>query len=177
MGIQVSPQVALSSTEAEYIALSTALREVIPSMESRRRGRGWDSIVKRQDSQYTAIKLTQPHLIDQILSDLRLTGEFISTKSNPTSSSHLMRRDPGSEDFNGHFNYRSAVGKLGYLCSTQPDISYAVHQSARFSAKHKKAQAKALHWRGRYFLETKDKDSSMTPRSSRSIAKLTRIRE
>ncbi|KAL7478529.1 hypothetical protein ACHAW6_004292 [Cyclotella cf. meneghiniana] len=45
---------------------------------------------------------------------------------------HAFRDSP---KFDGNFNYRSAVGKLNYLGqTTRPDILYAVHQAAKYSA-------------------------------------------
>jgi hypothetical protein len=54
---------------------------------------------------------------------------------------------------------------LNYLeKSTRPDISYAVHQCARFSASPKKEHAKALKWLGRYLIATKDKGLIFEPK-------------
>ena len=76
-----------------------------------------------------------------------------------------MRRYRSSEEFDGHFNYRSVIGKLNYLEKiTRPDISYAVHQCARFSAAPKTEHSKALKWLGRYLIATRDKGLIFDPK-------------
>jgi hypothetical protein len=50
-----------------------------------------------------AIHLTQPHLIDQILKDLRLEDENVTTKPTPASSSKLLSRHTESEAFDVHY--------------------------------------------------------------------------
>ena len=110
------------------------------------------------------IHLTQPHLIDQILKDLRLTKENVVPKHTPALVNTILRRFTDSEPFDGHFNYRSVVGKLNYLeKSTRPDISYAVHQCARFAADPKIEHGKAVLWLGRYLAATKDQGIIFKP--------------
>ena len=71
-----------------------------------------------------SIHLTQPHLIDQILEDLRLDADDVKTKSTPAASSKLLSRHTKSVDFDGSFNYRSVIGKLNYLeKGSQSDIA------------------------------------------------------
>ena len=88
------------------------------------------SIDRRKDG---SIHLSQPHLIDQILRDLRMDTDDIKTRSTPAASSKLLTRHSKSAPFDNSFNYRSVIGKLNYLeKATRSDISYAVHQCARF---------------------------------------------
>jgi hypothetical protein len=58
------------------------------------------------------IHLTQPHLIDQVLDDLRLNNDNVSEKITPATSSKLLSRHSDSEPFDNSFNYRSVIGKL-----------------------------------------------------------------
>jgi hypothetical protein len=51
------------------------------------------------------IHLTQPHLIDQILEDLRLDQDHVKEKTTPASSSRLLSRHSDSEPFDNSFNY------------------------------------------------------------------------
>jgi hypothetical protein len=75
-----------------------------------------------------SIHLTQPHLIDQILEDLRLDADDVKTKSTPAASSKLLSRHTKSVDFDGSFNYHSVIGKLNYLeKGSQSDIAYITH--------------------------------------------------
>jgi hypothetical protein len=78
--------------------------------------------------------LSQPHLIDSILQDLRLhtrdkdgNVRSIDTKPTPAASSTILKACLNSKPFDGHFNYHSVVGKANYLekC-TCPDISVAL---------------------------------------------------
>jgi lipoate synthase len=70
------------------------------------------------------IHMTQPHLINQILKDLRLDGENVRTKMTPASSSNLLTRHTKSPPFDNSFNYRSVIGKLNYLKKgTRSDIA------------------------------------------------------
>jgi hypothetical protein len=58
-------------------------------------------IEKRTDG---TVSLTQPHLIDQILKDLRLDKDNVVTKSTPAFVSTILSRFSELESFDGHFN-------------------------------------------------------------------------
>ncbi len=110
------------------------------------------------------IHLTQPHLIDQILKDLRLDNENVTTKDIPASSSRLLSRHSNSEAFDNSFHYKSVIGKLNYLeKSTRSDIAYITHQCARFTSAPKKEHGQALRWLGRYLRETKKYGTILRP--------------
>ena len=80
------------------------------------------------------IKLAQPYLIAQILEDLSFQKDTKGS-STPANSSTILERDLDRDRMNGDFDYRSIIGKLNFLeKSTRPDIAFAVHQCARFSA-------------------------------------------
>ena len=68
--------------------------------------------------------LSQPHLIDQILKELRLDTDNVAIKDTPASPTNLIKSHKESKAFDGHFHMRSIIGKLNYLekC-TQPDIA------------------------------------------------------
>jgi hypothetical protein len=117
-----------------------------------------------------SINLTQPHLIDQILKDLRLDDENVTTKDTPASSSKILRRHTDSEPFDGSFNYRSVIGKLNYLeKGTRSDISYIVHQCARFTTDPKKEHAQALRWLGRYLKATRNRGTILRPSKGKDM--------
>jgi hypothetical protein len=83
------------------------------------------SIDRRSDG---TIHLSQLHLIDQILEDLRLNGPNVKLRSTPAASSNLLTRHTDSESFDNSFNYRSVIGKLNYLeKATRSDIAYAIY--------------------------------------------------
>ncbi len=110
------------------------------------------------------IHLTQPHLIDQILDDLRLNNENVTTKNIPALSSKILSRHSESEKFDGSFNYKSVIGKLNYLeKSTRSDISYITHQCARFAIDPKVEHAQALKHLGRYLKATRKMGTILKP--------------
>lgn len=121
-------------------------------------------ITRKSDGTY---HLTQPHLIDSILKDLRLDGNDTKIKDTPALSSRILTSHPESPDFDNNFHYRSVIGKLNYLekC-TRPDISYAVHQCARFTINPKEEHGKAIKWLGRYLKGTADKGLILKPDES-----------
>ena len=111
-----------------------------------------------------SIHLTQPHLIDQILKDLRLDADNVAVKSTPASSSKILSRHDDSEPFDNSFNYRSIIGKLNYLeRGSRSDIAYIVHQCARFAVNPKKEHGDAIRWLGRYLKATRDKGTIIKP--------------
>jgi hypothetical protein len=61
------------------------------------------------------IHLTQPHLIHQILKDLRYDTDDITIKTTPGASSRLLSRHCNSLPFDNSFHYRSVIGKINYL--------------------------------------------------------------
>ena len=93
------------------------------------------------------IHLSQPHLIDQILTDLKMKNDKVKPRSTPAASSKLLTRHSDSQPFDNSFNYRSVIGKLNYLeKATRSDISYAVHQCARFVSDPKVEHGDAVRW-------------------------------
>lgn len=97
------------------------------------------------------IHISQPHLLASILKELRLGGDNTTTKEIPMASSKILSRHPDSPPFDGHFHYRRIIGMLNYLerCS-RPDISYTVHQCARFCESPKREHGNAIKWLARY---------------------------
>jgi hypothetical protein len=110
------------------------------------------------------IHLTQPHLIGQILEDLRMNDESVKPRSTPAASSKILTRHSSSRAFDNSFNYRSIVGKLNYLeKATRSDISFAVHQCARFVSDPKREHGEAIRWLGRYLKGTRYKGTILRP--------------
>lgn len=110
------------------------------------------------------IELTQPHLIQQILEDLRLDKDDASAKVVPATLSKILRSHLESEDFDGSFDYRSIIGKSNYLQKgSRSDIAYITHQCARFTTNPKKEHKNAVRWLGRYLKQTADKGTILIP--------------
>ncbi len=78
------------------------------------------------------IRMSQPHLMKQIIKDMGMNTNTRPRKL-PAAPSKILKRHQESKGHDKSFNYRSVIGKLNYLeKSTRPDISYATHQCARF---------------------------------------------
>jgi len=72
--------------------------------------------------------LMQPHLIDQILKEMRLHSNNVSVKTMPAAVSKALKWHSGSQSFDRHYNYRSIIGKLSFLDkSMRPDPSHTTH--------------------------------------------------
>ena len=52
-----------------------------------------------------SIHLSQPHLIDQILEDLRLKDDTVKIQTTPAASSKLLTWHSDSQSFDNSFNY------------------------------------------------------------------------
>ncbi|KAG7349703.1 reverse transcriptase RNA-dependent DNA polymerase [Nitzschia inconspicua] len=120
-------------------------------------------------------QFTQPQLIDSILEDLALWPQEhklapTRPKDTPAVPNSILGPDLEGETFQGNWNYKSVIGKLNFLekC-TRPDISYAVHQCARYMAEPKQSHAEAVKRIGRYLLGTREKGISITPEMSKGL--------
>ena len=115
------------------------------------------------------IKLSQPHLIDQIIQDTGLTSRS-RTQSTPAPSTKILHRDQFGEPFDDSFHYRSLIGKLNFLeKTTRPDIAYATHQCARFCEDPKQSHAKAVIHLVQYLNGTRDKGIILDPNRLKSL--------
>ena len=75
-------------------------------------------------------KLSQPHLIAQVLKDLWF-DEKTNVKQTPASGGQVLQRELDKPSMAEDFHYRSVVGKVTFLEKlTRPDIAVAVHQCA-----------------------------------------------
>jgi Reverse transcriptase (RNA-dependent DNA polymerase) len=101
------------------------------------------------------VTLSQPKLIQTILDDLGLK-EGSNTLPIPAPSTKILHTHSDSQSHKYYWHYRSIIGKLNFLAqSTRPDISYAVHQCARFSENPKVEHSKSIKAIGRYIAGTK----------------------
>jgi hypothetical protein len=98
------------------------------------------NIRKAKDGSY---KFSQRALIDSIINDVGLDDK--RTKPVPAKVAVLLHAHQDEPAFNLTFNYRSVVGKLNYLAqTTRPDIMYAVHQIAKYSADPREPHREAI---------------------------------
>jgi hypothetical protein len=115
------------------------------------------------------IKLTQPHLIDQVVQMVNLPLRS-QGKQTPAASSKILHRDEEEPPFDHSFHYRGVVGKLNFLeKSTRLDIAYATHQVARHSQDPKQSHGEAIQWLCRYLRDTRDEGLILDPTSEKSL--------
>jgi len=98
------------------------------------------------------ITLTQPRLINTILTDLNLQSTGIKGRKTPVLSSVLLYKDPNGTPFDASFK------------STRPELAYAAHQCARFCSNPKRSHGEAIKHIGRYLLATKDQGIIIKPK-------------
>lgn len=109
------------------------------------------------------IKLCQPHLINQIISELSF-NKRTTTKPTPAVTTIRLGRDLHGEPFNEEWHCRSIVGKLNFLeKSMRPDVTHAVHQRARFSNDPKASHAQAIKRTGKCLSSTPEEGTILNP--------------
>lgn len=116
------------------------------------------------------IRLSQPFLIERIITLLGDAVKECNVKDTPTVYKELLHKDEFGPDRKQDWNYRSAIGMTNYLAATtRPDIQFAVHQCARFSANPKLSHERALKRLVRYLKGTADKGIVFKPNQSAGI--------
>jgi len=124
--------------------------------------------VKFESRSNGTFSLSQPQLIDSILKDLGLIDGRLKRakpKRTPARTSLILQQDTDRLKHTASWDYHSVIGKLNFLeKSMRPDISYAVHQCARFSIEPKVTHTEAVLCIGMYLLNTRDKGLIMAPK-------------
>ena len=105
--------------------------------------------------------MTQTGLIGRIL----FVMEMQDCNAKYTSADEVpLVKDDYDDSCLENWEYRSVVGMMLYLAgSTRPDISYAIHQCARFSHNPKKSHEIRVNHIARYLQGTKDKGLILSP--------------
>ena len=115
-----------------------------------------------------SIHFSQPGLINRFL-QLVCVEEHEKSKDTPAIRP-LLHRDLDGHERRYGWNYRQAVGMLGYLQgSTRPDIATAVHQCARFCTDPKLSHERAIRRIGKYLQGNKDKGIIFRPDKSKGL--------
>lgn len=116
------------------------------------------------------VLLSQPGLKDQIINEVLGTAKY-KARPNPAPSMKILHQNLDGTLFKGDFDYRSVVGKLNFLEKlSRPDLSYAVHQCARFSSNPKESHAEAIRHIAKYLMAMRDgKGILMNPDTSKSL--------
>jgi histone deacetylase 1/2 len=112
------------------------------------------------------LSFTQPQLIASIIADCGLEKQNANARRSPALSTRILRRDEHGEPWSDQkWKYRSVIGKLNFLeKSTRPDIAYAVHQCARFTANPKMSHTEAVKNIVRYLKGTSDMGIILSPK-------------
>ena len=113
------------------------------------------------------IELTQTGLIDKVI---RHTGMDDASSRTTPAAQEPLGTDKDGEAFDEDWNYQSSIGMLLYLSSnTRPDITFSVHQAARFSHNPKKSHGQAVKRIIRYLLETRDRGILFEPKLDQGL--------
>jgi hypothetical protein len=108
------------------------------------------------------IHLTQKGLAEKIVDALHLNGDDITTVDTPCTK--YVPIDENGESAHGEFSYPSVVSQLNYLQGhSQPDITLATSQVARFVHNPKRSHELALIRLGRYLKGTAAKGIILKP--------------
>ena len=111
------------------------------------------------------IHLSQPNLIKRFLALVNI-NEHENPKDTPAIKP-MLHRDLDGKERRYAWNYRQAVGMLGYLQgSTRPDIATAVHQCARFCNDPRLSHERAIRRIGKYLNGNADKGIVLNPNPS-----------
>ena len=109
-----------------------------------------------------SFRMSQPFLIDRIIASIPGMTDARSA-STPAVAGEILNKDIGGELRKEHWNYRSVIGMLNYLVNcTHPEMSFAVHQCARFCNDPKHSHEQAVKRIIRYLLSTKRGDHKDT---------------
>jgi len=94
----------------------------------------------------------------------------LKSRPTPAASTRILQRFENEKSHNNSWHYRSVIGKLNYLeKSTRPDLSYAVHQCARFCEDPKVSHTQAVEHIGKYLLGTRNEGIFIQPDKTSSI--------
>jgi hypothetical protein len=110
-----------------------------------------------------SIKLTQPHLIDQIIEDVNFQ-EDTKFKATPAASTKILNKDEDGDPHTANWHYRSVIGKLNFLeKSTRGELGYSVHQCARFCERPTTLHTEAIHRIVRFLAGTRGEGIILRP--------------
>ena len=119
-----------------------------------------------------SFRVSQPMLIDRIVDSIPGMNDARSAKS-PAISGAVLTKDEYGESRLEHWNYRSVIGMLNYLVNcSHPELSFAVHQCARFCNDPKKCHEQAVKRILRYLIQTtrtRDQGIIFRPDKSKSV--------
>jgi hypothetical protein len=114
------------------------------------------------------LTLRQPGLIDKVIALCGLEHESNEHRTPADKILHSFMPDDTPRQYN--WSYRQVIGVLNYIAaSSRPDISFAVHQCARFSNSPTRTHELAVKRIIRYLKGTRDKGYILKPNGSDTI--------
>jgi len=123
---------------------------------------GIDIVQFRKEDGKKAHRLTQRGLIDKVLEATGMTE--CNSRQTPTRAEGPLGTDANGPEREQKWHYASVVGMLLYLASnSRPDISFAVHQCARFTHNPKASHEQGILRICRYLQGTKDEGIVFCP--------------
>jgi len=127
-------------------------------------------ITQRENGEF---EMAQPFLINRILSllDLEDNGYDTSTNGRLTpAAAQVLNKDLDGKPRKKEWAYRTAVGMLSYLqTNSRPDISMAVHQTARFCNNPMLSHEQAISRIGRYLRHTRNRGIIFKPDKKKGL--------
>ena len=116
------------------------------------------------------ITMTQIGLINDILTDLGLHMPLTKYEKHSTPATEVLQSHSDKPAFNEPWSYRSLIGKLNFLAqNTQPDISFAVHQCAKYCNNPRHSHGIAVKRIGKYLKTTADKGLILCPDNTHQL--------
>lgn len=110
--------------------------------------------------------MSQPQVIDSVIKDMGFKSNTKSMNTLVLLSKLLTQDLHGNPHDETKFKYRSVIGKLNFLEKlNRADLSYAMHQCARFSSDLRKSHTKVVNHFVCYLISTKDQGLTLDPKS------------
>jgi hypothetical protein len=118
-----------------------------------------------------SIAMTQPRIIKRCLALVGMDRDAsVKIHDTPADATSILQSDSKGPERKQTWNYRAIIGLLNYLQGmTRPDISYAVHQCARFCANPKSSHEIAVKRICRYLMGTKSQGLVFQPSADPSF--------
>jgi hypothetical protein len=165
--VYVDDGIFVGNDEMQLSNVITELRNIGLNIEDQGNPADYVGVnIKRfSDGSY---QFSQRALIDSIIEDAGLTDAKV--KPVPAKVSLQLHAFKDFPPFSLNFNYRSIVGKLNYLAqTTRPDIAYATHQIAKYSADPRQPHGEAILYLVRYLKKTRDLGLKFNPDSTKGF--------
>jgi hypothetical protein len=114
------------------------------------------------------LMLRQPGLIGKVITTCGLENE--SNEHKTPADKILYSTSPNDTPRELQWSYRQVIGMLNYIAATtRPDISFAVHQCARFSANPNRSHELAVKRIVRYLKGTRHQGYILQPNGTNTI--------